>query len=556
MKESLISDILLDGSQGRHLISHCRCSIFGGLGYSEKDLAKKPKIGIVNSFTDINPGHVHLDKLASVAKEGIIEAGGIPFEFNTPAPCDATSCGLDTMKYVLPQRDLIADSVEMMVKCNSFDGLVFLSSCDKIVPAHLMAAARINIPSIFIPGGAALPSYFFATKEAMENQAIDRYIETGDDNLKEEIFNYSSGGTGACSGTGTANTMQTMVECLGMALPGCASTLALDPSKHRYARESGRRIVEMVHEKLYPSKVMTEKAFENAIAVHTAFGGSTNAVIHLIAIAHELGIVLKVSDFERIGKGIPCVIGLYPASNESQLDLHRAGGIPALEKRIEKFLNRDALNVSGATLGEIIDNAVIHDETIIRPLDKPFFKDGGLAILHGNLAPETAVIKSSAVKADMLFHRGPAKVFNSEDEARIGIHEGRINHGDVIVIRYEGPKGGPGMREMLMITKYLAFSGKADDVALVTDGRFSGFTSGPAVGHVCPEAADGGPIALVEDGDMITIDVPNRALILEVPDSILSERKKNWKPVQHEATGYLLRYAKNVRPVSEGAVIT
>lgn len=553
MDKKLISDILLDGSELKNLTACSRSGIFGALGFKREDLAHKPIIGIVNSYTEINPGHSHLDKLAVAVKDGVLEAGGVPFEFNTPAPCDATSCGLETMKYILPQRDLIADSIEMMVRCNSFDGLVFLSSCDKIVPGQLMAAARLNLPAIFVQGGPALPHLFFAPKDKAATQPNYTYMRTGEEKLQEDIFCYECPGVGACSGFGTANTMQSMAEVLGMSYPLCATTHAVDSSKMRFARSSGHRIVQMVAEDLKPEKILTKAAFENAIAVHTAMGGSTNAVMHLMAIAHEMGVELCIDDFERVGKEIPCVCGVKPSGKYEQIHLHLAGGLPAIEKRIQQYMHKEELTVSGLTVGQIIDEAVIADEDVIRPLDDPFYEGGGLAIMHGNLAPNTGVIKASAVRPEMRVHTGPAKVFNSEVEARLGIDQGKIQDGDVIVIRYEGPRGGPGMREMLLITRYLVYTGKGDNVALVTDGRFSGFTSGPAVGHVCPEAADGGPIALVEDGDIITIDIPARKLTLHVSDEVLAERKKNWVPLKRDLDGFIRRYARDVKPAAEGA---
>lgn len=406
------------------------------------------------------------------------------------------------MKYILPQRDLIADSIEMMVRCNSFDGLVFLSSCDKIVPGQLMAAARLNLPAIFVQGGPALPHLFFAPKDQAEKKPTEQYMKTGEEGLQEDIFCYECPGVGACSGFGTANTMQSMVEVLGLSLP---------------------------------------------------MGATTHAVMHLLAAAHEMKVDLSIEDFEAIGKEIPCVCGVKPSGSYEQIDLHRAGGIPAIEKRIVKYLNGEALTVSGRTVKEITEDAVIADENVICPLEKSFYEGGGLAVLHGNLAPGTGVVKASAVRREMRVHTGPAKVFDSEIEARLGIARGKVKDGDVIVIRYEGPKGGPGMREMLLITRYLVYTGKADHVALVTDGRFSGFTAGPAVGHVCPEAAEGGPIALVEDGDNITIDIPARTLTLHVSDQVLKERKKNWASVERKPEGYLQRYAREVKSAAEGA---
>ena len=547
----LISDVLLDGSELKHMVADVRCKMLGGLGWEKKDLVRRPMIGIVNSFTDINPGHAHLDKLAQAVREGVLQAGGVPFEFNTPAPCDAYSGGLSEMKCVLPQRDLIADSIEMMVRSHYFDGLVFLSTCDKIVPGQLMAAARLNLPAIFVTGGASLPNQIFAPKGTED--LMERYYKSADPAVQEELFCYSCSSHGACSGFGTANTMQGMAEVLGLTLPMCATVHAIDPRKTQLARQSGRRVVEMVWEGLNARSILTRDAFENAIAVHTAVGGSTNAVLHLIAIAHEAKIDLSVDDFERIGAKLPCICGVKPSGKYTQLDLHRAGGFPAVEKRVASYLHLDARNVLGTTLAQIVEKAVIADEDVIHSFDRPFYEGSGLAILHGNLCPNTAVVKASAVRRDMLVHSGPAKVYDNEADARCALDRGEIEAGNVLVIRYEGPKGGPGMGEMFMITQYLAYSGKADSVALVTDGRFSGFTCGPAVGHVCPEAAEGGPIALIENGDLITIDIPDRTLTLHVDEAELARRKAAWVPYEREAEGYLARYAKHVRSAAEGA---
>lgn len=551
--DKLESDILLDASELRHLTVCSRASVLGALGWAEDDIRHKPLIGIVNSCTDLNPGHMHLDKLAAMVREGILQAGGVPFEFNTPAPCDAFSCGLEPMKYVLPQRDLIADSIEMKVRCNSLDGLVFLSSCDKIVPGQLMAAARLNMPAIFVTGGPMLPRLFFEPSKQPKRNIVHDYMTSPQPKLLTAMFRYEGPGAGACTGFGTANTMQCLTEVLGLALSGCGTIHAVDADKLRIARASGRRIVAMVQEGLTAGNILTKAAFHNAICAHTAMGGSTNGVIHLLAIAHEMGVALSLDDFDTIGREIPCVCGVIPSGPYDLLDLHRAGGIPALLKRIERYLDGAVRTVDGLPMAELLAAAAIHDNGVIRPLESPFYPGGGLAVLRGNLCPGGAVIKQSAVRAEMRTHTGPAKVYNSEVEARESIDKGLVEQGDVIVIRYEGPKGGPGMREMLLITRHLVYSGKADSVALVTDGRFSGFTSGPAVGHICPEAAEGGPIALVQDGDIITINIPKRTLTLHVPDDELTRRKAAWKPLARELDGYLRRYSRDVVSASEGA---
>ena len=546
------SKILFDREELKHLTMMSRCGVFGGLGYSRGDL-EKPLIGIANSWNEANVGHLHLRQLAQAVKEGILEAGGLPFEFNTIAPCDATSCGLEPMKYVLPQRDLIADSLELMIRSNSFDGAVFLSSCDKIVPGQLMAAARLRMPAVFVTGGPMLPRFFFAPKTFEWNRIETDYMRDPRRETEDVMMSYRHPGPGACSGFGTANTMQCLTEVLGLSLPGMATVHAVDAAKMRFARESGRLIVQLVERGSGTAAILTKEAFRNAIKALMAFGGSTNAVLHLLAVAHEAGIPLSLEDFTEAGKGIPTICGVIPSGSYSMLDLHRAGGVPAVMKRIEKFLNLDVTSVNGSSLGENLMSVEVFDTDVIRPLDNPFYPDSAIAVLYGNLAPQGAVVKQSAVRKDMLVHTGPARVFDSEAEARKGIEANRVRNGDVLVIRYEGPKGGPGMREMLGITRHLVYSGKADKVALVTDGRFSGFTNGPAIGHVCPEASDGGPIALLQDGDRITIDIPNRTVSVAVNDNELERRRSQWCPPEKKPDGYLARYCRMVRPASEGA---
>lgn len=546
------SKILLDKSELKHLTVMSRLGVIGGMGFSRLDF-EKPLIAVANSWTEANVGHMHLRQIAQAVKEGIIEAGGLPLEFNTIAPCDAFSCGLEPMKFILPSRDIIADELEMMIRANSFDGVVFISTCDKIVPGQLMAAARLRMPAIFVTGGPMLPRFIFAPKKMGWHETEASFMRNPRDDAEDIMLKYRCPSPGGCTGFGTANTMQCLVEVLGLSLPGSGTTHAVDPEKLRMARSSGRRIVGMIEAGLSTDRIITKGALRNAVVALMAMGGSTNATIHLPAVAHEAGVDLSIDDFDVVSREVPCICGVIPSGSYSMLDLHNAGGIPGLLKRIERWLDYSALTVTGATIGEYLKKAEIYDEEVIRPLDNPFFADGAIAVLKGNLAPEGAVVKQSAVRKDMLVHSGPAKVFNSEAEAREGIENGRVQDGDVIVIRYEGPKGGPGMREMLGITRHLVYSGLADSIALVTDGRFSGFTSGPAVGHVCPEASDGGPIALVEDGDVISIDIPARLVTLAVDEEELARRRARWRPLKRELSGYLARYAEQVRPAIQGA---
>ncbi len=546
------SQILLDRSNLKHLTTLSRLGVFGGLGYNRKEL-EKPFIAVANSWTEANVGHVHLREVAAVVKDGIREEGGLPFEFNTPAPCDATSCGLEAMNCLLPQRDLIADSVEMMVRANSFDGVVFISTCDKIVPGQLMAAARLGLPAIFVTGGPMLPRFIFSPK-TFSFKAIDsEYMKTPRVELEETMLKHRCPGPGACTGFGTANTMQCLTEVMGLSLPFTGTTHGVDPEKLRLARESGRRIVAMVQEGLTTEALFTAGAFRNAVKALMAMGGSTNAVLHLLAIAREAAIPLCLDDFERAGREIPCICGVIPSGPYDMLDLHKAGGVPGILKEIEKALDLETLVVTGKKLGDHVREAAVHDPSVIRSLHNPFFAEGSIAILRGNLSPAGSVVKQSAIRKEMLVHSGEARVFNSEGEACEGLAQGKVKDGDVIVIRYEGPKGGPGMRELLGITRYLVYSGKGDSNALVTDGRFSGFTSGPAVGHVCPEAWEGGPIALLQDGDRISIDIPARTLSAAVSEREMERRRALWQPPPRSLSGYLARYARLVGSSSEGA---
>lgn len=515
-----------------------RAALVEACGIPTRDLEERPLIGIANSWNEMLPGHLHLRDLAKWVKDGILMAGGIPLEFNTVAPCDGYSNGLPGMKYILPMRDIIADAIETMTLSHCLDGLVFLSGCDKIVPGQLIAAARLNIPCIFVTGGPMLPFDAFAPK-----------------GTPQIISMITCPGPGACSGMGTANSMQFLVEAMGLSLPNSAVTHAVHNQKYIMAKESGRRVVELVNKSLKPADILTADAFHNALVTVAAAGCSTNTVIHLLALAHELNIQLSIFDFDRISRQVPHLLGVYPSGNYFLLDVYKAGGLPALLNKLSGFLKNDALTVTGKTLKE--NNAAFkcYDDDVIRNLDKPYHKEGGIAILTGSLAPTGAVVKSSGVPEGMLVFSGPARVFDSEEKAIDAAMNKEYKAGDVIVIRYEGPRGGPGMRELLTITELLFQLNLADSVALVTDGRFSGFSHGPAIGHVTPEAYSGGPLALVKDGDMIKIDIPGRKLDIEIAEKELAVRKAAWKPPQRKLTGHLKKYAAMVSEADKGCLV-
>lgn len=515
-------------------------SLLKALGLSDREIDEKPFIAVVNSWNEIVPGHVHLDRLAKAVKEGIWKAGGVPFEFNTIGICDGIAMGHEGMKYSLPSREIIADSIELMIEAHRFDGMVLIPSCDKIVPGHLMAAARLNIPAIVVTGGPMLPGYF----RGREVDLIDVFegvgmYRSGKISLEDlvELENEACPGCGTCAGMFTANTMACVTEALGMSLPGCATAHAVSAKKLRIARRSGELIVELVKRGIKPSDIMTREAFENAIRVDMALGGSTNTVLHIPAIARELGIELELEIFDEISRDTPHLCDMRPGGPYRLIDLDRAGGVPAVMKRLWDKLHLDALTVTMRTVGENIRNAVIRDEKVIRPLDNPVHPEGGIAVLKGSLAPEGAVVKQTAVQEDMMVFEGEARVFDSEEEAFRAIVNGEVEDGNVIVIRYVGPIGGPGMPEMLAPTS--AVVGMGLRVALVTDGRFSGGTRGPCVGHVSPEAALGGPIALVHDGDIIRIDIPRRRLDLMVDEEELQDRRRRWKPKERVLKGVL-----------------
>ena len=514
-------------------------------GLTDSDLSK-PFIGVANSYTDIVPGHIHLQRLGAAVKQGILSAGGVPFEFDTIAVCDGIAMGHEGMRFSLPSRELIADSVEVMMQAHRLDGVVLISNCDKVTPGMLMAAARIDVPAISVTGGPMESGILRGKKVGVNNvfEAVGKSF-SGKINEQElaELENVACPGCGSCNGLFTANTMACLTEALGMSLPYCATALANGALKERIAKETGAKIVELVKRDIKPSKIMTQKAFENAVAVDMALGGSTNSVLHLSAIASEAGAKLSLATYDEIGRKVPHLCSMVPSGNYDMADLGNAGGIPALINELKPFIHYDALTVTTKTVAENVSSAIVINTDVIRPLDNPVHKEGGVAILKGNLAPKGAVVKMAAVSQKMMKHQGPAKVYDSEREAQQAMKRNEIVAGDIVVIRYEGPRGGPGMPEMLIPTATIAGMGLSESVALITDGRFSGATRGPCIGHVAPEAFDGGPIAVLKDGDKITIDIPNRLLNVEVPDLELKERLAQWKPRKPKISkGYLSRY--------------
>ncbi len=537
-------------------------SLFYAMGYTSDDL-KKPLIGIVNSFNEIVPGHVHLRDLALAAKLGVAAAGGTPVEFPVIGICDGISMNHDGMKYPLASRELIADSIETMTVAHKFDGLVLIGNCDKIVPGMLMAAARLNVPSVYVSGGPMLTgSYAGGDADLVRPlfEAVGAYAVGAITAAEmEEMEQSACPSCGSCSGLFTANSMNCLAEALGIGLPGNGTIPAPYGQRKALAKLAGQQAVQMVRENIRPRDILTLDAFKNAIALDMAIGGSSNTVLHLLAIANEAGAPLQLEDFDQISTRVPNITKLSPGGPHHLYDLFVAGGISAVLKQMADagLLNLEAKSVTGKSLGENISNAQVRNREIIRPMDNPYSKEGGIAILRGNLAPNGAVVKQSAVAREMLRHSGPARVYNGEEEAFEAIIDGRINKGDVVVIRYEGPKGGPGMREMLSPTSSITGMGLDKDVALITDGRFSGGTRGASIGHVSPEASEGGPIALLQEGDIIEIDIPNRLLNVKLTDEELASRRGNWRQPAPKVTGksYLARYAALVTSASTGAVL-
>ncbi len=521
-------------------------ALLKSLGLTDQDIAK-PFIGIANSYTSIVPGHIHLRALGEAVKEGILEAGGTPFEFNTIAVCDGIAMGHEGMRYSLPSRELIADSVEIMMQAHRLDGMVMISNCDKVTPGMLMAAARLNVPAISVTGGPMESGVLEGQKVGVNNvfEAVGK-VFAGKMTAEESAMleGVACPGCGSCNGMFTANTMACVTEALGMSLPYCATALANGALKQRIAKEAGQKIVELTKKDIKPSQIMTQNAFDNAVAVDMALGGSTNTVLHLSAIAMEAGAKLNLSTYDEIGRKVPHLCNMVPTGSFDMEDLGDAGGLPALIKQLKPFVHFDALTVTGKTVGENVAEAKVINAEVIHPLNHPVHKEGGIAILKGNLAPHGSVVKMAAVSPKMMKHQGPAKVYDSEHEAEEAMKRHEVVAGDVVVIRYEGPKGGPGMPEMLIPTATIAGMGLSESVALITDGRFSGATRGPCIGHVAPEAFDGGPIAALKNGDKITIDIPNRVLKVELADKELKERLAAWKPRKPKISkGYLSRYS-------------
>ena len=520
-------------------------ALLKALGLTDSDIAK-PFIGIANSYTTIVPGHIHLRQLAEAAKEGILQAGGTPFEFNTIAVCDGLAMGHEGMRYSLPSRELIADSVEVMTQAHRLDGLVLISNCDKVTPGMLMAAARIDIPAISLTGGAMASGVLAGEKVGVTNvfEAMGKvYADKMNEKDLAQLENAACPGCGSCNGMFTANTMACLTEALGMSLPGCATALATSAAKGRIARLTGQQIVQLVNANLTPSRILTPEAFENAAAVDMALGGSTNSVLHLSAIAREAGTTLSLAKYDEIGKKVPHLCSMVPSGPYDIEALDNAGGVQALMKELHSLLHSNALTVTGKAIGENLKNAEVLNHEVIRPFTKPVHEGGGIAILTGNLAPRGAVVKTVAVSAKMMKHVGPARVFDSEQEAVEAMRKREIKAGDVVIIRYEGPVGGPGMPEMLVPTATISGMGLSESVALITDGRFSGATRGPCIGHVSPEAAVGGPIAVLRDGDVIEVDVIERRLSVRLSDEVLQARLAVLKPRKPKVTkGYLSRY--------------
>ena len=527
-------------------------------GITRKEL-KKPLIGVATSFTDIVPGHIGMRDLERFIEKGIHTGGGYPFFFVIPVICDGIAMGHSGMHYSLPSRELIADMIESIIEAHAFDGMVLLTNCDKITPGMLMASARLNIPSIVVTAGPMLSGRFEGRRLSLVNdtfEAIGRYKkgEIKDKEL-EEIEICACPGPGSCQGMYTANTMACVTETLGLSLEGCATALAVSAKKRRIAFDSGVRIVELVRKGINSRKIMTKKAFENAIRVDMALGGSTNTALHIPAIAHEAGVNISLELFDRISRGTPHIADMLPAGKYYLEDLEFAGGIPGILKRLKSKLH-NTLTVSGRMIHSIADTAFISDEDVIRSLSNPNHREGGIAVLKGNIAPDGSVVKQTAVSNEMMRFEGKARVFDSEEEAMKAILSGRIEEGNVIVIRYEGPKGGPGMREMLSPTATIAGMGLSDSVALITDGRFSGGTRGPCIGHISPEAMEGGPIAILRNEDKIIIDIPKKRIDVKLSDKEIKDRFKDWTPPKQKIRkGYLSRYSKMVSSASTGAIL-
>lgn len=538
-------------------------SLFYALGCSSDDW-DKPFIGVINSFSEVVPGHMHLQSIAWAVKEGIRSQGGVPFEVNTIAVCDGIAMNHPGMNYSLPSRELTADSIEILAEAHAFDGLVFIPNCDKIVPGMLMAAVRLNLPCVFVSGGPMMAGRLYQDGQLRSVdlssvfQAVGETIRgrTSEAELAE-LERVACPGCGSCAGMFTANTMNCLTEALGMALPGNGTIPAVQGRRLQLAHKAGQQVMDVLAKNIRPKNIITRDSIYNAFAVDMALGGSTNSVLHLTAIAHEAGIDFPLSLVNEISQHIPHICKLSPAGDHHIEDLYLAGGIQAVMQELSQLLNIEAMNVLGKPLGEVIKGVEVKDRNVIQSLSNPYSATGGLKMLFGNLAPEGAVVKSAAVAPEMLVHQGPARVFDNEEAATAAIMRDEFKSGEVIVIRYEGPKGGPGMREMLTPTSLLSGMGMDNKVALITDGRFSGASRGAAIGHVSPEAAERGPIAAIKEGDIIKIDIPNHKLEVELTPKEIEQRLNLLPPFEPKVkTGYLKRYADNVTSASSGAVFT
>ena len=535
-------------------------SLFNALGFTPEEM-KKPLIGIISSYNEIVPGHMNLDKIVDAVKLGVAEAGGMPVVVPAIAVCDGIAMGHTGMKYSLVTRDLIADSTECLARAHQFDAMVCVPNCDKNVPGLLMAAARVNIPTIFVSGGPMLAGRVKGEKRSLSSmfEAVGAYA-AGKMTIEDvsEFEEKVCPTCGSCSGMYTANSLNCLTEVLGMGLRGNGTIPAVYSERIRLAKHAGNQIMELYRNDIRPRDIMTEKAFMNALTVDTALGCSTNTMLHLPAIAHEAKVKLDVNIANEVSARTPNLCHLAPAGHTYMEDLNEAGGVYAVLKELSKkdLINLDCLTATGKTVGENIENAWNLDKEVIRPIENPYSETGGIAILRGNIAPESCVVKRSAVAPEMLKHSGPARVFDCEDDAIAAIKGGKIVPGDVVVIRYEGPKGGPGMREMLNPTSAIVGMGLGSTVALITDGRFSGASRGASIGHVAPEAAVGGPIALIQEGDIIDIDIDAHSLNARVSEEEFAERKKNWKPRINEVDGYLVRYRELVTGAPQGAVLS
>ena len=537
-------------------------SLWKALGLTDEEL-KLPLIGVVSAQSECVPGHMHLHTIAQAVKDGIRLAGGVPVEFPAIGVCDGIAMGHVGMKYSLAARELVADSCESMAIAHAFDGMVFIPNCDKIVPGMLMAARRLNLPAMVVSGGPMMPGKLPGDERDLDLNSVFEAVgahKAGklDDEGLNDIESAACPGCGSCSGMFTANSMNCISEVIGMALPGNGTIAAVDAARLRLAKKTGMRVVELVKENLTPDKIMTEAAFRNALCLDMALGCSTNTVLHLPAIAHEAGIDFDLDWVNEASAKVPNLCHLAPAGAHHVVDLHLAGGVMGVLSELSGrgLLDETTLTVSGKTLGEQIAAAKVYDHSVVRPFDDPYSPTGGLMILRGNLAPDGAVVKRAAVAKEMLVHEGPARVFDSEDAAIEAIYASEIHPGDVVVIRYEGPKGGPGMREMLSPTSAICGMGLDKEVALITDGRFSGATRGAAIGHVSPEGASGGMIGLIKEGDIIAIDIPAGKLELKVDEQTLAERRAKWVcPPPNVTKGYLARYAKLVSSANRGAVL-